>query len=112
MPRHVEREAGRVITEDWCPATPGYARGQASFSHFAMCFAAWSDQFSRALCQTVPSPFGLGSSDPEVASCSLHSLSFLSTPSRKACRRRVRCGALAPDHARSEERRVGKEWGK
>src|SRR5215468_11227484 len=39
--------------------------------------AAWSDQFSRALCQTVPSPFGLGSSDPEVASCSLHSLSFL-----------------------------------
>src|SRR5262245_46711057 len=32
--------------------------------------AVWSDRFSRALCQTVPSPFGGGSSDPEVASCS------------------------------------------
>src|SRR4029450_183469 len=61
--------------------------------------AVWSDQFSRALCQTVPSPFGLGSSDPEVASCSLHSLSFRATPSRKVCRMRVRRGALAPDHA-------------
>jgi hypothetical protein len=61
--------------------------------------AVWSDQFSRALCQTVPSPFGGGSSDPEVASCCLHSLSLHATPSGKVCRRRVRRGALAPDHA-------------
>jgi hypothetical protein len=61
--------------------------------------AVWSDQFRRALCQTVPSPFGGGSSDPGVASCSLHSLSFRATPSRKVCRRCVRRGALTSDHA-------------
>src|SRR5215468_10414071 len=53
--------------------------------------AAWSDQFSRALCQTVPSPFGLGSSDP--GGVMLPPLAVV--PMR---RRRGRF-ALAPDHA-------------
>src|SRR5258705_11852296 len=53
-----------------------------------------SGLISRARCQTVPSPFGSGSSDSGVASCSLHSLLVHATAEAL----REECGGVELEH--------------
>ena len=64
-PRHVEREAGLIITSDFCPVTPGsYTRRLASLAVDS--FSCVFDLTGRVISlleldrQTVPAPFGGG----------------------------------------------------